>query len=136
MAAGLVVRQRCNHATRDDVFQLLLLRLGTRSDQCLAHHQCAQQGLGHQATPQGFKHHADVKACAAKAAVFFLEQRANGAQFGKLGIQLGAVAFFAIGQLVAMLDAVLLRDKAVQGVRQHAAVFGMFEVHGLVPSLA
>ncbi len=51
------MRQRSDHATGHDVFQLGFLRLSARSDQGLAHHQRTQQGLGHQATAQRLKHH-------------------------------------------------------------------------------
>ena len=64
-----------------------------------------------------------------KATVSFREQRANRAQLGKAGPQRRVHAVVAVGNVVAGFDAVLLGHEAVQGVRQHAAVFGMFKVH-------
>ena len=66
---------------------------------------------------------------AAEAASVFREQRADGADVRELPVQQRAVAFLAIGDVVARLDGVLLGDEAVEAVRQHAAVFGVFEVH-------
>ncbi|KAF1049893.1 MAG: hypothetical protein GAK34_02009 [Delftia tsuruhatensis] len=113
----------------DDGCQLFLLRIAAGRDQGLAHDQGAQQRLGHQAAAQAFEDHADVEALAAEAASVLGEQRADGADVRELPVQQRAVAFLAIGDVVARLDGVLLGDEAVEAVRQHAAVFGVFEVH-------
>ena len=125
----LFVRQSHHGAAVDDAGNVFLLRCATGQAQCPAHHQCAQERLHHQATAQGFKHHGHIKARAAKAAIGLREQRANRAQFGKAGPQGGVHTLVAVGNVVAGFDAVLLGHKTVQGVRQHAAVFGMFKVH-------
>jgi len=127
--AWLVVRQRGDGAAVDQAGDTFLLRGGARSAQRPAHHQRAQEGLDHQAPAQGFKDDRNIKTGAAKAAVAFREQRANGAQLGKLRPQRGVHAAVAVGDVVAGFNAVLLGHKTVQGVRQHAAVFGVFKVH-------
>ena len=71
-----------------DGLQVCPLRLGTRRDQRLAHHQRAQQGLDCQVAAQAFEHHAHVKTRAAKATGLFGKQRADGAQLGQPGIHL------------------------------------------------
>ena len=129
MCAGLFVRQSHHGAAVDDAGDVFLLRCAACQAQRPAHHQCAQERLHHQATAQGFKHHGHIKARAAKAAIGLREQRANRAQFGKAGPQGGVHTLVAVGNVVAGFDAVLLGHEAVQGVRQHAAVFGMFKVH-------
>lgn len=127
--AGFLVRQGRHGAAVDDAGDVFLLRCAARQAQCPAHHECTHKRLGHQACAQGFKHHGHVEACAAKAAVGFGEERANRAQFGKAAPQRRVHAAVAVGDVVARLDPVLLGHKTVQGVRQHAAVFGMFKVH-------
>src|SRR4030095_513773 len=72
---------------------------------------------------------------AAVSAVRFAKQRADRAELGEPGPQLGAEAVLRLGDLVARLERILLGDEAVQGVRQHAAVFVEFEVHGQSPKI-
>ena len=129
MVGRLVVRQRRQRGAGNDVFEPRLLRRRAGLGQRAAHEQRAQQRLGHQVVAQGLEHQVDVGAGAAQAAVGLLEQRADGADLGQLGIGLGAVAGFAIGRLVAVFRRVLLAQVAVQSVRQHAAVFVVFKVH-------
>ena len=109
-----------------DVF---LLRSAARQAQCPAHHECTHKRLDHQATAQGFKHHGHIKARTAKAAIGLGEKRANRTQLRKASPQRCVHAAVAVGDVVADFDPVLLGHKTVQGVRQHAAVFGMFKVH-------
>src|SRR5207247_7371593 len=86
-------------------------------------------GLDDQTAAERLEHDGDVEARAAEAAVGLGEQRADDAEIGELAPQLGAVPGVRARDAVACFERVLLGDEAADHVRQHAAVFGMGEVH-------
>ena len=129
MAIGFVVRQRGDGAAVDQLGTAGLLGSVARCGHRTPHHQCAQKRFGHQATAQALEHHGDVKARAAKATHVFREQGADGAEFGKLLPALRRITWLAVRAVVAEFDAVLLGHETVEGIRQHAAVFGVFKIH-------
>ncbi|SAL88253.1 hypothetical protein AWB67_07560 [Caballeronia terrestris] len=71
----------------------------------------------------------DARVIATMAFVGLLDERADGAQFRKAAPQFTAETGLAARERVALRETVLLGDKAVQRIRQHAAVFGVLEIH-------
>ena len=131
MRAGLVVRERRDARAVDDVGQQRLCASLPAAAIAPPASSAAEEGLDHQAAAQLLEDHGDVEAAAAEAALFLVEQRADHAELGELLPDLGAEAAGRLGDAVARLEGVLLGDEAVQRVGQHAAVFGVFEVHRL-----
>jgi len=135
MRTGLIVRERRHGAAVHEAGDAFLLRGAAGLRDGAADHERAQEGLDHEALAQALEDHGHVEAAAAEAAHGFGEQGAQRADLGQLVPVLVAAAGLAPGDVVALDEAVLLGQVAVQRVRQHAAVFGVCEVHGVAPLL-
>ena len=130
LRARLAVRQHGDAAAVEDAFEQRLLRLAAGLRDGAAGEHGGEEGLDDEAAAERLEHDREVEAGAAVAAVGLAEQRADGAELGEAPPQVGVHAFGRGGDAVAHVEGVLLGDEAVQAVRQHAAVFGMGEVHG------
>ena len=124
------MRERRDGAAFDQLRDERFLCVAARERHRPAHHQRAEKRLDDEPAPQAFEHDGDIETLAAEAAVGLAEQRADDAQFGEAAPHLAAESIGGAREPVARLEAVLLADEAIQRIRQHAAVFGVLEVHG------